>query len=172
MSHRSHTLIVFLRESFMAAANKLPQSHSPISQGSPLWVFLCQCCDAFCTGRKQKKKKGCVETTMCRAASWMSESLLLDRADWTLILSEGAQNFKRVVPSMGFLSENTTQLTSDWFHSGECYQLCIKCGQRAWFSCHTFQAAILPCAVLPCLRQEELHLIFLISVSPFLFFLA
>lgn len=84
---------------------------------------------------------------MCMAASWMSKSL----SSWTgQTEHQSFQNepstSKGFVPSVLSLSENTAHLTSSWFHSGEYYQLCIKCSWRARFSCHTFQTAIALCS--------------------------
>lgn len=78
----------------------------------------------------------------------VKKSLLLDRAGQMEPSSfqNEPRTSKGFVPSVLSLSENTAQLTSNWFHSSECYQLCIKCDWRAWFSCHTFRAAIALCS--------------------------
>lgn len=117
-------------------------------------------------------KKHRAEAVMCMAGSWVSDSL----SSWTgqtehRPFQKESRTSEGFVPSVLSVSGNTAQLTSSWFHSSECYQLCIKCGWRARFSA-TPSRQSLHSAVLPFLTHKESHLIFLIPVSPFLFFLS
>lgn len=152
----------------MTVANKLPQCF--LHNWWSWWasVFLSKPCDVFFTVRKQKR--------IVQRRRWVWQPARCQKfSSWTEQAKQGSfQNEPRIsaglVPSVLSLSENTAQLTSSRFHSSKRYQLCIKCGWRARVGCHAFQAAVVVCTVLPFLRQEELHLIFLIPVSPFFFF--
>lgn len=116
------------------------------------------------------KKRLCGDCDVYGSQLDVKKSLFLDRADRAPIFQNKPRTSKGFVPSVLSLSENTAQLTSDWFHSSECYQLCIKCVWRARCSCHNFQAAITLCIVLPFLRHKELHLIFSNICFSFFFF--
>lgn len=145
----------FLKHEFVAAADKLPRCSLLVSEGSS-W-------DEFCTGRKlswivgrvwqpagcQKvlplDREGKPSTDHFRVSPELQKGLSLQCYLWveTLELSWAPIDFTVVNA-----------------------ELCMKCAWELLLAA-TPSRQTFHWAELPFLRQEELHLIFLISVSPF-----
>lgn len=148
----------FLKHSFVAAADKLPLCFLLVSEG---WSW-----DGFCTGRKQNWavwKLGRVWQP-----DWMSQSSPL---------GQGGQTKHWSFQSEPRTSEGFVLVCYLWVEPLEPSwapidftavnaELCTKCAWELLLAAPPSRQPLHP-AQLPFLRQQELHLFFLISVSPF-----
>lgn len=150
----------------MAAADKLPQCSLHISWDSRTQVFLCKCCYAFCQAKKGAvwrsrcmwQTAGCHKvppfgpgrpsTHLFRMSPELPKGLSLLCCLWVKTLHGW--------PPADFTGVNATSYAEN---------VVGELGLAA-----TPSRQPLHCEGLPFLRQEELQLVFLMSVSPFLFF--
>lgn len=147
----------FLEHNFVAAADKLPQLFLLVSEGSS-W-------DGFCTGRKQNW----AVWRLCVAASCMSQSSPLGQEGqtkhWSLQREPRAS--ERFVLLCYLWVEPLEHSWAPMDFTAVTAELCTKCAWELLLAATPSRQPLHP-AQLPFLRQHELHLIFLISVSPFL----